>query len=440
MPAFTFENKPINWTSFTKDLSILLPGYPPKNRYLLKQFIKKSEVPTKQKGQDETQTEGNPRSSKKKKYTEEELAEKKRREKPYSYEYYVEGRHIVRDAKALRIQQIAGAMIKKSRINYYQQMRNREAVENILEQNEFIHHMNFMPDTSFPIDPDSKDPFDIFNTECLEGETAKKRGLKSAASSELEKIQERPSERLFQNYHNLRNELRLSKNSKEKNTSRLAVEKSDKDTVSTFFAESNISKAVRRKSDSSLWSGGISKMELKTQNICVDLLPILHKRKEKLSQKLPRIEFSASEQTSGLPDSSPTHYKSNNARSTQKRRNSFIIKPETAWMSNIHKKNLSIHQALSEAVSIQADRKSYPKNETESENQKLTTEISISTFGSSTFTNKSVRGATYINKDIDKCSPLTRSNSNPQEVKMFRDVIEESIKEELASYFFLYLY
>lgn len=39
MPPFEFEKKPMNWTSFAKDLSILSPGFLPKNRILLKRYL-----------------------------------------------------------------------------------------------------------------------------------------------------------------------------------------------------------------------------------------------------------------------------------------------------------------------------------------------------------------------------------------------------------------
>ena len=39
MPAFDFGNKPANWLSFAKDLSILSPGFLPKNHILLRRYL-----------------------------------------------------------------------------------------------------------------------------------------------------------------------------------------------------------------------------------------------------------------------------------------------------------------------------------------------------------------------------------------------------------------
>ena len=39
MPAFDFGNKPTNWLSFAKDLSIISPGFLPKNPILLRRYL-----------------------------------------------------------------------------------------------------------------------------------------------------------------------------------------------------------------------------------------------------------------------------------------------------------------------------------------------------------------------------------------------------------------
>ena len=204
-----------------------------------------------------------------------QLREKHRKEQLYSYENYVEGRnqnklHERARKKIEVIEQLITAMLKKSRLHYYQVLRRKEILEDIVESNSFVYHGNFFPDTSMNMDSAPLDGFEIctedVNTSMImdDDERAKQNSFFSN-HSKVHGLQERLSAERE----------KTAASTLEKKNIRLSSHRKNADRQSPSRAEARerqtgLTRLIRRKSDSSRWSGGMSRMELKTQNLVIE--------------------------------------------------------------------------------------------------------------------------------------------------------------------------
>lgn len=186
-------------------------------------------------------------------------------------------------------------MEKKARIRYYQYIHKQRVLAAILENDDFIFHGHFIPETSLPCDSVVDDSFDVLNHDDTNLDDQEKTKIPSnhhnsgATTSVLDRSQfddksyergfSRKSEQKSAKTPLLKQRADRWESNSNSNNNVMSNQNSNQNLSLNALS---VSKIARRKSDSSQWSGGISRMEVKTLNLFVDC-PRIRKNKKRRS-------------------------------------------------------------------------------------------------------------------------------------------------------------
>ena len=347
-----------------------------------------------------------------------ELREKHRKEQVFRFENYVEGGQTNLSENVQRrldrIQHVLGTMLKKSRLNYYQVMRKRQILAELLRNNALVYHGNFCHDASLHLDLLSTDSFAIHEGEdedAIGGETDKsKQNIPSLSSSVLGLATDRAS--IDRDKRTLgtpeKRHHRLGK-------ARKSSGRSSQSRQETKERKTKPRQLIRRKSDSSRMAGGMSKLELKTQNLVVVSKREKVYKKRAAAMKVHKIELQEQNRVT-----------ISSVRSKPKERsNSVFFKSNPLYSGTNSLKPGCWDGSISPMGGKQKQNRIKSEEKKQSSIFSANESLNTSTSRPTSHTNKKkMKMKTYIDKQTEPSPPsIRRSSSHSDEAKFLFQAI-----------------